>query len=511
MDGKLYMLTKIVQHNENTLTLERNNVTLCLLNKSNEEVAKMAKTRNYEEIAKNVIEYIGGASNVTFCTHCMTRLRFVVKDREVVKTDKIKELDVSGCVWVEDQLQIIIGTDVNKLYPIVCKIGNFEEKKAVEENLDKDIAKADTPSEKKSWKQIPGAALKAMGECIMPLIPGFIAYGMFASIVAIFGPSGLGLMSEDSGIYILCNTLVSAYMYFLPIFITVSSAKRFKCTTILSLLAVGAMMYPDFIAMITGSTFSLFGITPMAVSLEGQMIPIILMCWIQGYIEKLFDKILPSSLNLPFKGLLTLIIILPLTILVLTPLGTFVGTGISTAINALYGLCGPLVTLILGFLYLILIIPGMHLPVVSAFLMGFFITGMDYVIMPIMFPLCYISSATDIAIFFRAKDKRDKELATTGATAMILGGVVEPALYSLYLIYPRTLIACCAGMGVCGLLMGIFGVAGYAFTSFNFLAITSFAPGGIDNLVKACIAIGVGMIVSFVLVMVMGLGKKKEQ
>lgn len=465
----------------------------------------MAK-RNYEELANDILENVGGAGNVTFCTHCMTRLRLVVTDKEKVNVDKIKELGVSGCVWAGDQLQIIIGTDVNKLYPVVCSVGHFEAKEAVKENLDT----AAEQSKKLSIKDIPGAMVKAMGECITPIMPAFITYGMFASLCAIFGPEGLGLIAAESGLYILFDTVRNAFMYFIPMLIAYSGAKRFNCTAVFSMLMVGAMLYPDFMTHITEGTFSVFGLSPMAVTLNGQIIPVVLLCYLQSKIEKVWDNVLPSALNLPFKGLLTSIVVLPFMIYIFTPLGTMIGTVFSGAINALYEVSGPLVTCLLGCIYLLLIIPGMHMPVVSAFMMGFFMSGVDYVAMPIMFPLCFIAAATNVGIMLRTKDKNEKELATTGIISNLVGGVVEPSLYGLYLIHPRTLFACCAGMGASGLLMGLLGVGCYAFTSTNFLSLTSFVAGGVPNLVKACIAIVVGMVVAFALVMVLGIGHKKE-
>ena len=332
----------------------------------------------------------------------------------------------------------------------------------------------------------------------------------FASLCAALGQEGIGLIAPESGLYILFDTVRNAFMYFIPMLIAYSASKRFNCTPIFSMLIVGAMLYPDFMAHITEGTFAVAGLTPMNVTLNGQVIPVVLMCFLQAYVEKFWDKVLPSQLNLPFKGLLTTIIVLPFMIYVFTPLGTIVGTGISNIINTLYNISGPLVTCLLGCVYLLLIIPGMHMPVVSAFMMGFFISGVDYVAMPIMMPLCFIAAATNIGILLRTKDKHEKEVASTGIVSCLLGGVVEPSLYGLYLIYPKTLFACCAGMGASGLLMGLLGVGCYAFTSTNFLSVTSFVAGGVPNLVRACIAMAVGCVVAFALVMVLGLGKKKE-
>ena len=461
--------------------------------------------KNLEALAKNILENVGGPENVSFCTHCMTRLRLVIKDKEKVDVDKIKALEVSGCVWAGDQLQIIVGTDVNKLYPVVCKAGNFESKEAVKENLDA----AEAPK-KLTPAQIPGAMLRAMGECITPIIPAFITYGMFASLCAVLGPEGLGFLTADSGLYILFDTTRNAFMYFIPMLVAFSASKRFNCTTVFAMLAVAAMLYPDFLTHITEGTFNLFGIAPMAVTLNSQIIPVVLMCWLESHVEKLWDKVLPAQLNLPLKGLLTLAIILPIMTFVFTPLGTMIGNVVSGAINTLYTVSGPLVTCLMGFLWLLLIIPGMHMPVSAAFMMGFFTTGVDYVVMPIMFPLCFVAAAANAAILLRTKNKNERELASTGIISTLVGGVVEPSLYGLYLVYPRTLFSCCAGMGVSGLIMGLLHVGCYAFTATNFLSITSFVAGGISNLMKACVAIVAGMVVAFVMIMVLGLGKKKD-
>ena len=268
-------------------------------------------------------------------------------------------------------------------------------------------------------------------------------------------------------------------------------------------------MYPDLVSAISSESFNLFGIKPIAYTLNGQLIPVILMCLILSYVEKWLNKVLPNSLKFVFSGFLSLLIMIPLTIYILTPFGVILGSVIAMPISLLGKLSPALVTCIAGGLWVLFISMGMHAALAALFIMDFYVTGVNYSLLPVVFSLGYIGAANDLAIYLKSKDPEIKKLASSGIASQILGGIVEPSLYGIYLKNPNTLLSICLGMAACGLVMGVLHVGVFAFTSGNFLGVTAFMAGGMDNFLRAIPGILVGMAVAFTTVMVLGVEKKK--
>ena len=466
----------------------------------------MAKV-DYVALAPRIIELVGGTENVSHLTHCVTRLRFTVRDKSKVDEEGITATEgLKGVVWAGDQLQIVIGTSVGTAYDAVVEVSGFDQEAPVDENLD-----AEAPKGKRGIKDIFTGLMGNLVACIVPGIPAFMAMGLFAALVSMLGPGGLGVISEGDGLYQLLSWAQLAIQNFMPIVFAYTAATKFKASPITAIVMTIICLSPDLMAAISAGEFNLAGIAPIGMTLSGQMVPAILGVWVLSKVEKLIKKILPDSLKYVFEGFLALVIMVPLMIYAITPLGILIGSIISLPIQAVANFSLPLAACLASALWVPMISVGLHAALGAAFMMDFYTTGVNYTLMPATMSLGYIALAVLVAIMLRAKgNKALREDAKDGAVAAFVGGVVEPSIYTIFVNYPKTMIAICAGMGACGLTHVLMGAGAYAASASSFLGITSFLAGGVDNLMRAIPGIAIGMVVGFALVMILGVDSKPK-
>ena len=440
------------------------------------------KTVNNREIAENVLKAVGGAENVTNATHCMTRLRLNLKDDSIPKDDEVKAIDgVLGVVRSGGQYQVVIGQNVPKVYAEVCSIGGFATKAAVDENLDK-------PKEKLTPKAIGMNILNYLAGSLTPLIPILIGAAMFKTVLSILGPDLLGVFSEDSDLYKLFDFVYDAGFYYLPIYIGYTSAKKIGASPILGMFMGGILLAPDFLAMAAeGSAFTVFGIPAMVNNYSQSVLPIILSVWAMRYVEKFFRKYIPDALSTIFVPFLTMLVMLPVSLCALAPLGAFIGQYVSTALISFGNVGGFIAVAVIAALWEFLVMTGMHVVMVVTVLNIYMTTGQENVIWPAA--LCATAATFGIALgaFLRQKDKKEKSLSLGYFISGIIGGVTEPALYGIGLKYQRPLLALALGGAIGGLYVGITHSCMYALGATNFLMVLSFAGGTTANFVNGTI------------------------
>lgn len=458
----------------------------------------------YVLLAKRVLEAVGGDENVVFFTHCMTRLRLNFKNKSKVDEQKLSEINgVIGVKWVGDQCQVIIGTSANLVYDEFSKLVSIESGKPVDDNLNDVVTK-----EPLTVKGFFTGILKTIAEIMVPVIGLYITMGMFAAIIAVFGPQWLNLMPESSGLYRLFDYGQTAINYFVPFFIAYSASKRFKVNPLFAMGLIGIMMYPDFMGEINGKTFELFGFFPAASPLHTQSIPVMLAVWLMSYVEKFLKKHMPESLQFSLNGTISILVLLPISLFILNPLGNTISQMIAAPVSILYGIAPAVVAGIMGLVWIPLIATGMHMVVAGIFYGTFFMTGSEFALFPVMRAIAFVGAAANIAIALRTKDKDEKSLARDGIFALVLGGVIEPSLYGLYIKHPRTLLATSLGLGVMGLVGGLLHVGVFAFPANGIFGITSVLAGGTQNFLYFSIATLIGCAVTVAIILIGGLDKK---
>lgn len=460
------------------------------------------------QIAENVLAAVGGKENVSMVTHCMTRLRFNLKKKEGVSADKVKKIDgVLSVVEAGGQFQVVIGTNVSKVYDELCEIGGFAKQKAVDENLDK-------PKEKLTVKGFFNGVLNGIAGCMTPLIPLLCVAGLLKMIPVLFGPNMIGLMSEESDIYTLFTFLGDTGFYFLPVFLGYTGAKKFGCTPILGMLLGAMLIHPTFVALATteGASFTVYGIPCTLENYSSTVVPIILATWCMGYVERFFKKHIPESLSTVFTPFLTILIMIPLTFCFFGPVGYWLGNGVGFVLDGIHNIAGPIGFALVSALWSLLLMCGMHLVLLVPSFVRLAESGYDNFVLAASAITGFATYGVLLGGFIKAKRKDTKAQIGTYFIANVLGGVGEPALYGFMLKYKRPMLAQIIAGFAGGLVGGICGIACYQLVPvMNFLNFLCFAGGSGKNIVCAAIACAVAVVVGCVVTIILGFDEEAEE
>lgn len=451
--------------------------------------------KNYDVLADSVVELIGGKDNVRFFTHCVTRLRFNVKDRSIVKMDEIKDLPgVAGAQWSGEQLQIIIGQDVGSVYELICKKHGFASEKAVEAD------DADAAPQQKGVKAVVNKIFDGISGSLTPLIPALIGCGMIKVILILLDMAGV---PADNGTYQLLTFAGDAGFYFLPIMIGAFAAKKFGANMALGMVIGGLLIYPTFASGVSaGTAFNFLGIPVYGVSYSSTIFPIILCCAVMAPIEKFVAKHSPAILRSVLEPLGTFLVMLPLSLCLVAPAGVFLGNGITWLVETIYNNIGFLGVGVLSGLYPLLILTGMHSTLAPVCISYF--TKFQYD--PLIIPACYIANfgqaAAAAAVTLKSKNADVKGIAGSSALTAFLAGVTEPALFGVNFRYRKPLIASVIGGFVGGCYAGLMGCKLVAMSGLGVFALAGFLSSDIMNFVNYVIAVVIAMVVTFAITFV---------
>lgn len=456
-------------------------------------------TNKYETLSRTILEAIGGKQNIVYFQHCTTRLRFNVKDRGLVNIKSIETADkVLGTQWSNDELQVIIGPAVADAYDAICELGNLEKEDAIEETIESDIKK------KITVKSIIMGMLDAVSGSITPLIPMMIGGGMIKVFYMIANMAGI--LPETSSTYQILFWLGDAFIYFFPVFLGATAAKKFGTNQGLGMLLGALLIYPSFIASVTeGTSLSIFGLPVYSANYSSTVIPIIITVYFLSKIEKTISKYCPDILKSFIVPTVSLIIMLPLMLVVCAPIGYYIGTYVSAGVIWIYETIGFLGVSVLCALLPLMVMTGMHTMMTPYWTSAFASLGMDPFFLPAMIISNFNQFAASLAVGFKAKKQTIKSTAFSCAVTCIVGGVTEPAMFGVTFKYKKPLYAAMIGNAVGGVIAGLLGVACYAFPgSGGMFAIVTFTGPG-NNLIYFLIAAVIGMIVTFVLTYILGI------
>ena len=331
-------------------------------------------------IAEKVLAAVGGKDNVTSASHCMTRLRLNLKDTSIPKKDEVTSIPgVIAVVESGGQYQIVIGQNVAKVYPEFARLAGVATEKAIDENLDGPQKMSPfNPLSLKSWGDWGNAVLNGIVGCLTPILPVLVAAGLIKMLASIISPAILNIVSTDNHVYRFLSILGDACINYFPIFIGWSGAKKFGATPILGMVIGALLVHPHLVEIVSsGEPFTVFGIPMQPVNYSSTVLPMILITWIMGYIEKFLKKYSPDILSTMLVPTLTILITAPLALCVLGPLGSILGVGLSNGLEALYNISGPLSVAIIGSTFLYIVATGMHLTLLSVALTTMATTGHD--------------------------------------------------------------------------------------------------------------------------------------
>lgn len=458
----------------------------------------------YQKLAEEIVKNVGGKDNVAGLVHCITRLRFTLKDEGIARDEALK--DMEGVVTVMKsggQYQVVIGNHVPEVFEDVMQLLDLKEEAGTEG--------------KKSGKFLD-RSIDVVSGIFQPILGIMAACGMLKGLNTLFVT--LGLYGADCGGYLIINAAGDALFTFLPLFLGYTAAKKFGLKPMLGLAVGAAMCYPGIQAgtlsagaeplynILNGTMFSspvyinFFGIPVISVDYTGTVIPVILAVWFASKCEKLFSKYIPDLVKFFFVPMLTLLVTLPVSVIFLGPVATFGSTLISEFTLAIRSFSPMLAGGIVGLTWQILVIFGMHWGFIPVYINNVMTLGYDNVMMP-FFACTFATSAVVLAIFFKTKDKKLKEMAIPNFISGIFG-VTEPAIYGILLPLKKPFIISCIAGGIGGAFYGQFNFRKFILGGMGIFELPNMMnpDGTMGNILVAFAGIVISMIVGFVLTMI---------
>lgn len=443
---------------------------------------------SYEVLAKEIIEKVGGASNVSAVAHCMTRLRFNLKDDSKVNLETVKAIDgVVGAVNKGGQFQVIIGTHVSKVFDAIQAVGNFDQ------------SSSDEPEEKKS---VASQILDAIAGTFSPIIPAIAGSGMIKALLAVL--TTFNWLSTDSQTYYILNFVSDATFYFLPFLLAFSASKKFKCSPYVAAALAGILLHPNLGALAElGNPVQYFGLPVTLATYSSSVIPIILIVWVQSYVEKYAKKYSPNSVEIFLAPMITMLVMSILALVVLGPIGAIAGDYLAQGFTFLDEKASWLVPTIIGALCPLLVMTGMHYSLVPICLAQLATLGYDSFLSPGMMVSNIAQGVAAAVVAFKAKDQNMKSIAASSAITGVMG-ITEPALYGVNLPLKTPLYSAMIGGGCAGLYAGITGIRAFASSSPGLAALPVFIGGeGMSNFINAIISLAIAIVVTAVAALVL--------
>lgn len=453
---------------------------------------------NNQSIAEEILKNIGGSDNVKNLTHCMTRLRFVLKDESKANDEGIKNIDgVMGLRKQGGQYQVIVGNNVSKTYTELMKLGVSGG------------AKSNEPVEKKklTFKQIGINILDAIIGTMSPLIPAIIGGSMIKLLAMLL--SMTGILSEESSTFNILNTIGDAPFFFLPMLVAVSAARKFNSNVFLALAVAGVMVHPEFMDIMLkaseGKEATFAFIPVMSVKYTYTIIPAIVMTWLLKYIEDFADRITPIVMKNFLKPMLILLIAAPIAIIIVGPSGILIGTGLSQIVFFVHDKLGFLAVAIVGALWPLLVMTGMHRVFTPTIVQTIAETGKEGMVMPSEIGANLSLGGVSLAVAFKTKNRELRQTSLAAASSAIIAGITEPALYGVAIRLKRPMIASVITGFIAGAVAGLAGLASHSmaapglFTSVQFIDQNN--PMSIFWVIVVMV---LSIVISFVLTLILG-------
>lgn len=445
--------------------------------------------RSNKEVTDMIVANVGGPDNIASFYHCATRIRFTLKDKSKFNAEFLKQQpEILGAVQAGAESQVIIGAKVGEYFNQIEKDYRID--------TDNTDSAADNQEKPGFFRNLVNIIVAIMAPIITPLIAG----GMFKVVISLL--TTFNLISVKSQNYAVLSFMADAVFYFLPMMLAVSAAEHFKTNKFLAIATAGVLLHPNWSAMVlAGKPVALFGVPITLATYSSTVIPIILCVWIQSYVEKFAEKVSPNVIKTMLKPLLIFIIMAPLALLLIGPIGSWLGDLLALVINSLNKFAPWLVPTLMGAFSPLLIMVGMHVALVPIASLGFATPARSETILgPGMLASNIAQAGCSFAISLKEKRPQNRQVAVSaGITA--LSGITEPALYGVTLKYQRALYAVMAAGGIAGFYAGITKVARYSFGSPGIFTIVNFI-GKPGNFMNAIITAVMGFILAFVFTLI---------
>ena len=452
----------------------------------------------YEQLAKDIIKNVGGRKNVNSLAHCITRLRFKLKDESKANTEALNNMDgVVTVVRSGGQYQVVIGNHVSEVYSDVIAIGGFEV-----------LGSEETEEKMNPFNKF----IDIISGVFTPTLGVLAATGMIKGLNALF--LSLGWLSDTSGTYAILNAVGDCLFYFFPIFLGFTAAKKFNLNQFIG-MAIGAILvYPSLVGLMSGEALyvlfkgsviespvyiTFLGIPVILMDYSSSVIPIILATFAASKIEKVFKKIIPDVVKTFLVPFCTLLLVAPITLIVIGPIATWAGKLLGELTLNIYNLSPIVASVFMGGLWQVFVIFGLHWGFIPIAINNFTVFGSDPILAGV-FGASFAQTGVVLAILLKTKNTKLKSLSIPAFISGIFG-VTEPAIYGITLPRKKPFIMSCIGSAVGGAIIGIAGTRGYMIGGLGIFGIPSYiSSAGMDKgFYGAIIGIAVAFVAGFLL------------
>ena len=451
----------------------------------------------YSAMIKEIIKNVGGVDNVESVTHCITRLRFTLKDDGKASIDGCKAIEgVVGCVNKNGQFQVVIGTHVGDVYDELVKTYHVSE--------DGQSTKANKNKEKMS---LFGKLCDTMSGCVMPIVGPLAASGMIKALLVIL--TQFNIITTDTTTYQLLYMVADGVFYYLPVFLAFSSARKFGANPFLALIYGVMLINPTYIELrAAGNPVTLFGLPVTMASYTSSVIPIILIVYFQSKVEGIVKKYIPKAISIFAVPLVVSLITVPVGFVVLGPLGSIIGNYVAQLFTWMEGTVGWVVPVLVGGLCPLLVMTGMHYALGAAQSVQRASLGYATIMAPGMICSNMAQAASSFGVALKTKNGNLKSLASSvGVSALC--GITEPTLYGVGMVYKTPLYAAMAGGAIGGLWAGITGVKQWASGTSNIFSLPIYI-GPDNSFMNVIIAVAIAMVSAFVISFIIFKDPKEE-
>lgn len=454
---------------------------------------------DYNKIARDIVNGVGGEENIQNLTHCFTRLRFVLKDSKKAQKEIVEHLEgVISVVESGGQFQVVVGTKVEKIYnemiTMVSISNNDEEQKETKGNI---------------WNRI----LIAVSTMFTPMVPAIAASGLLKGLLTVVkiiaASKGTDITTNQTYIIILGAT--DAIFYFMPIILAYTSAKVFKANEFIAMALGGTMCYPAVAALMTGSApVEMFGIAITKASYVSSVIPIIIGVFILSYVQKFLEKYIPEVLKIILVPGISLMVMVPATFMFFGPIGIYIGDAINLMYNGLMTLSPILCGAFVGGMWCVFVIFGAHRALLPIGINDVALYGRQN-LLAFAGAANFSQGGAALGVMLRTKNKDLKAVAASASISAVVCGITEPAIYgcNLRLKKPMIYAVVCGAIG--GAIMGAGGVYGDAFANNGVLTLATYAAFGMKKFIFYLIGIGVAFFGAAILSFLFGFDDIEEK
>ncbi|EOH72813.1 PTS transporter subunit EIIC [Enterococcus malodoratus] len=447
----------------------------------------------FKKMSEQILNNMGGVSNITHVEHCATRLRIHYKSKQEVHEEEIKKIEnVVGIVSKTGQLQVIIGPSVHEAYKDFMEVSQFDAKDSDKHSEEKPIEETD---EKKNFLYYVNKFGNFSAAIFMPVVPALIVGGLILAIKNLL--VNYFNVPMESGTALLMTAIFSAGFSFLPVYLGYTTAKRLKIEPVMGAF-LGCLLVSQNISGATKLDF--IGISIPNIDYNGSILPVIMGVFVMYYIDRLLEKVIPEAIKYFLKPLLTMVLVVPIVLIILGPLGTNLSVYAGNAVMFLMDTVGGIALPFLSALYPYMVMLGFDKALSPIGFAAVESLGYDpvYVVMGFISNLCI--GGTALAVATSMKDKGKKGMTYSFAFTALCG-VTEPAFYGALISRPKVLIGTAAGAVSAGLVAGVFGLKSYVmgFCPGLLTALFFVEPDGkMGNMILAAIVVLVAVTVSFV-------------